>query len=135
MFHKSFLSNHLSVFNSEAATGGVLSGVCFGGFRGVHWGGVGCGVAGGGVAGLRPVALLMGRLWRGCFPVGFVGFLGAPFLQSTSGRLLLLIPLSYPLLTISPDNFLHKINNFSLGFNVLNFLQSKLIPNCGHLLN
>ena len=38
MFHKSFLSNHLSVFNSEAATGGVLSGVCFGGFRGVHWG-------------------------------------------------------------------------------------------------
>ena len=51
MFHKSFLSNHLSVFNSEAATGGVLSGVCFGGFRGVHWGGAGCAVAGGGVAG------------------------------------------------------------------------------------
>ena len=73
------------------------------------------GSAGGGVsifnrvAGLRPVALLTGRLWHGCFPVGFVGFLGDPFLQSTSGRLLLLIPLSYPLLAISPDNFLHKI--------------------------
>ena len=86
------------------------------------------------VRALRPVALLTGRLWRRCFPVGFVEFLGAPFLQSTSGRLLLLIPLSYPLLTISPDNFLHKMN-VSLGFNVLNFLQSKLIPNCDPLLN
>ena len=38
MFYKSFLSNHLSIFNSEAATGGVLSGVCFGGFCVVHWG-------------------------------------------------------------------------------------------------
>ena len=98
------------------------------------------GGAGGGVfifnrvAGLRPAALLTGRFWCGCFPVGFVGFLGAPFLQSTSGRLLLLIPLSFPLLTISPDNFLHKMN-VSLGFNVLNFLQSKLIPNCDPLLN
>ena len=49
---------------------------------------------------VRPVAVLMGRLWRGCFPGGFVRFLGAPFLQSTSGRVLLLIPLSYPLLTL-----------------------------------
>ena len=35
-------------------------------------------------AGLKPVALLIGRLRRGCFLVGFVGFLAAPFLQSTS---------------------------------------------------
>ena len=51
-------------------------------------------------AGLRPVTLLTGRLWSGCFPVGVVGFLGAPVLQSTSGRQLLLIPLSCPLLTL-----------------------------------
>ena len=76
------------------------------------------------VTGLRPAALLTGRLWRGCFPVGFVEFLGAPFLQSTSGRLLLLIPLSYPLLTISPD-FLHKII-FLSGLMCLTFFNQNL---------
>ena len=52
------------------------------------------------IAGLRLVILLIGTLQRGCFPVGFVRFLGAPFLQSASGRLLLLIPLSYPFLAV-----------------------------------
>ena len=41
------------------------------------------------VAGLRPAALVKKRLWHRCFPVNFVKFLRTPFLQSTSGRLLL----------------------------------------------
>ena len=40
------------------------------------------------IAGLRPVTLLK-RLWHWCFPVNFTKFLRAPFLQNTSGRLLL----------------------------------------------
>ena len=39
------------------------------------------------VAGLRP--LLKKRLWYRCFPVNFAKFLRTPFLQNTSGRLLL----------------------------------------------
>ena len=31
--------------------------------------------------------LLKKRLWHKCFPLGFVKFLGTPFLQNTSGRL------------------------------------------------
>ena len=36
-----------------------------------------------------PPTLLKKRLWHWCFPVNFVTFLRAPFLQNTSGRLLL----------------------------------------------
>ena len=38
---------------------------------------------------LRPVTLLKKRLWDSCFPVNFAKFLRTPFLQNTSGRLLL----------------------------------------------
>ena len=41
------------------------------------------------VAGLRPVTLLKKRLWHRFFPMDFVKFLKIPFLQNTSGRLLL----------------------------------------------
>ena len=41
------------------------------------------------VAGLRPATLLKKRLWHRCFPVNFAKFLRSPFLQNTSGRLLL----------------------------------------------
>ena len=41
------------------------------------------------VAGLRPATLLKTRLWHRCFPVSFVKFLRTPFLQNTSGQLLL----------------------------------------------
>ena len=41
------------------------------------------------VAGLRPAILLKKRLWYRCFPVNFAKFPWTPFLQSTSGRLLL----------------------------------------------
>ena len=39
----------------------------------------------------RPATLLKKRLWHGCFPVNFAKFLRTPFLQNTSGRLLLLL--------------------------------------------
>ena len=41
------------------------------------------------LAGLRPATLLKKRVWHRCFPVNFVKFLKTPFLQNTSGRLLL----------------------------------------------
>ena len=41
------------------------------------------------VAGLRPTTLLKKRLWHRCFSVIFEKFLQTPFLQNTSGRLLL----------------------------------------------
>ena len=43
------------------------------------------------VATLRPTTLLKKGLWHRCFPVNFVKFLKAPFLQNTSGRLFLQI--------------------------------------------
>ena len=38
---------------------------------------------------LRPATLLKERRWHRCFPVNFVKFLRTPFLQNTSGQLLL----------------------------------------------
>ena len=40
-------------------------------------------------AGLRPATSLKKRFWHRCFPVSFTKFLRIPFLQNTSGRLLL----------------------------------------------
>ena len=84
MFHKSFLSNHLSVLIRKQPPEALRQGR--GVFLGISRGSLGGACAGvsifNRVAGLRPVTLLMGRLRRGCFPVGFVGFLGAPFLRA-----------------------------------------------------
>ena len=41
------------------------------------------------VLGLRPATLLKKSLWYRCFPINFAKFLKTPFLQNTSGRLLL----------------------------------------------
>ena len=41
------------------------------------------------VAGLRPATLLKKKLWYRCLPVNFVKLLRIPFLQNTSGRLLM----------------------------------------------
>ena len=41
------------------------------------------------VAGLRPAKLLKKRLRHRCYPVNFAKFLRTPFLQNTSGQLLL----------------------------------------------
>ena len=45
------------------------------------------------VAGQRSATLLKKKLWHKCFPVTFVKFLRAPFLQNTSGRLFLKVNL------------------------------------------
>ena len=45
---------------------------------------------------LRHAALLKKRLWHRCFAVNFAKFLGTPFLQNTSGGLLLMIKFSMP---------------------------------------
>ena len=43
------------------------------------------------IEGHRPATLLKKRLWHRCFPVNFAKLLRTPFLQNTSGRLLLLV--------------------------------------------
>ena len=45
---------------------------------------------------LRSATLLKESLLHRCFPASFAKFLRTPFLQSTSGRLLLNIALSHP---------------------------------------
>ena len=42
-----------------------------------------------GVLGLRPATLFKKKLWYRCLPVNFVKLLRIPFLQNTSGRVLL----------------------------------------------
>ena len=75
MFHKSFFSNHLSVLIRKQPPEALRQGGVFGDFAGFT--GVSIFKR---VADLKPVTLLIVTLRRGCFPVGFVGFLGAPFL-------------------------------------------------------
>ena len=77
---------------TEAVTGGVLKKSCSYKFRKIHgktpvpesflnktflkfW--------------IKPATLLEKRLWHRCFPVNFDKFLKTPFLQKSSGRLLL----------------------------------------------
>ena len=43
------------------------------------------------VEGLSPSTLSKKWLWYRCFPVNFAKFLRTPFLQNTSGRLVLLV--------------------------------------------
>ena len=48
------------------------------------------------LTGLRPAALLKKTLWRRCFPVNFAKFLGTPFVQNSSRRMLLICETSGP---------------------------------------
>ena len=43
---------------------------------------------------IRHATLLKRRLWHRCFPMNFEKFLRTPFLQNTSGRLLLFCAVS-----------------------------------------
>ena len=52
------------------------------------------------VEGLRPATLLKKSLWHKYFPVNFAKFLRTPFLQSTSGRMLLKEDFSYTIWVI-----------------------------------
>ena len=55
------------------------------------------------------------RLWHRCFPVNFAKFLRTPFLQSTSGRLLLL----FVILHFKDLKFRLKIENSAKSFGML----------------
>ena len=67
------------------------------------------------VAGLRSVTLLKKRLWHKCLPVNFVKFLRTPFLQNTSGWLLLDV-MSYDGITIYENNIILKRSYASLTY-------------------
>ena len=57
--------------------------------------------------GLRPVTLLKKRRCHRCFPMNFAKFLRTPFLQNTSGRLLLLL-LKKLEVSIDKESFYHQ---------------------------
>ena len=67
------------------------------------------------VTGLRAASLFKKRLWHRCFSVNFVKFLRTPFLQNTSGRLLLHRKIVYSMLSkyvwdnIAQENYLYNI--------------------------
>ena len=72
------------------------------------------------VAALRPATLLKKRLWHGGFPVNFANFSRTPFLQNTSGRLLLIVghlPREFP--TCKVSYWLRCKRNGSFIFNPL----------------
>ena len=82
------VSTRLPIYHSEAAAGGVRKGVPrnFAKFKGKHL----CQrLFFNKVAALGPATLLKKSLRHRRFPVNFAKFLRAPFLQNTSGRLLL----------------------------------------------
>ena len=56
---------------------------------------------------LKPATLLKKRLWHRCFAVNFVKFLRTPFLQNSSGRLLLSIYLIFK----GPPFQYHKVRH------------------------
>ena len=63
---------------------------------------------------LRP-GILLKRDWHRCFPVNFAKFVRTPFLQNTSGQLLLLLVIDVIIVII--DNFiddLSSINDFHI---------------------
>ena len=61
---------------------------------------------------LWPATLLRKRLWHRCFPLNFAKFLRTPFLQNTSGRLLLFFEKKCQ--TWEPWWYLWNYCNFSL---------------------
>ena len=67
---------------------------------------------------LRPATLLKKRLWHRCFPVNFAKFSRTPFLQNTSGRLLLKSTYFINCLLIIDLHFQYSYveNNFILLF-------------------
>ena len=57
---------------------------------------------------LRPATLIKKRLCRSCFPVNFAKFLRPPFLQNTSGRLLLYLFLEFEPLLGKSEKFINQ---------------------------
>ena len=65
------------------------------------------------VAGLRSATLLKKKPWHRCFPAKFAKFLRAPFLQNTSGRLLLYLVHLCVLIKTAFLKFLFVYNSYS----------------------
>ena len=85
------------------------------------------------VTDLRPATLLKKRLWHRCFLMSVVKFLRAPFLQNTSGQLVLRLICSPPKHladnqpgsnSFSSDQQLPKIKNVSTGLISINFCRT-----------
>ena len=66
------------------------------------------------VAGLRPATLFKKRLWHRCFPVNFVKSLRTPFLQNTSGQLLLKINC----IDANINHHSNRYNSFKTGWSL-----------------
>ena len=78
------------------------------------------------VVGLRPATLFKKRLWRRCFPVNFAKFPRTPFLQNTSGWLLLLCSRT-TIFYARPTAFFNPCErDLDRNFNILNYIM--LIP-------
>ena len=56
------------------------------------------------------------RIWHGCFPVNFAKFLRTPFLQNTSGRLLLHWDRDIKIKSINVEYYFKVIDRKGLGF-------------------
>ena len=65
---------------------------------------------------MRPTTLLKKRLWHRCFPINFVKFLRTPFLQNTSGRLLLHVLKKYLLCTLSRSSLVQTCHYYLLYY-------------------
>ena len=85
------------------------------------------------VTDLRPATLLKKRLWHRCFLMSVVKFLRTPFLQNTSGQLLLRLICNPPKHladhqpgsnSFSSDQQLSKIKNVSTGLISINFCRT-----------
>ena len=74
------------------------------------------------VAGLRPATLLKKMLWHRCFPLNFQKFLRTPFLQNTSGRLLL------EFVNFSSKFFAEYMWTSQEMFSILQAIKRSLIP-------
>ena len=73
--------------------------------------------------------LLKMRLWRRCFPVNFAKFLRSPFLQNTSGQLLLNKPIKWTFSRSMISRMLQKIyrENIALRLDWGIFVQTNPI--------
>ena len=79
------------------------------------------------VVGLRPATLLKKRLWHRCFPVNFAKFLRTPFLQNTSGWLLLFLDPCCPNLKLCLNLILNLILSGHVHYHTI--LLVKNVPN------
>ena len=64
----------------------------------------------------RPATLLKKRLWHRCFPVNFEKFLRTPFLQNTSGKMLLLYLTRFS--NVSYFNPTHKLSKWKFRISI-----------------